>query len=309
MTDSVIVTSSRCVGGASSPPPLLWKIRSLRMRCPTRPGMVATSSWARRSCSPAPDGVAPYRGRKPPLPHAASIGARARTSASPRSRLRRATNLWRLMVTRAGPVSANDIHDPLRHHNHLLDRPAGQRTHHRFQLERRCLDLVLGRSAGDRKLVSPLAIYLYGNGNHIVNEQRLVQPAARADRQAGCCIQAAPSSLPPNAAALGRWSAPAARRPRGWPSRGPPRTCPAPPTGRGSAHRSGPPPRCSAGPRCSGQRCSASCGRRAAGQWPRARRRGVSPFLAIFALGHLVDQPGRCAAPAGRRRRRRPRSR
>src|SRR5215471_1084895 len=88
--------------------------------------------------------------------------------ASPRIRFRR------LKVTRGWPVSADDIHDPLRHHNYLLDRPTGQGSHYRLQPERRRLDLILASGAGHRQFIPPLAVYLYGNGNHIVNEQRCV---------------------------------------------------------------------------------------------------------------------------------------
>src|SRR6185503_11578039 len=95
----------------------------------------------------------------PPLPQAANAGAAATNSESPRTRLRR------LKVTR------DDIHDPLRHHDHSCHRPSVQSARDGLQLERRRFDFVLVGGASDHKLISPLAIYLYGNGNRIVNEQ------------------------------------------------------------------------------------------------------------------------------------------
>src|SRR5262245_57952446 len=98
----------------------------------------------------------------PPLPQAASAGAAASSRESPRTKLRR------LKITRAVPASADDIHDPLRHHDHPRHRPSGQSACDGLQLESRRFDFVLGGAASDRKLISPLAIYLYGNGNPIV---------------------------------------------------------------------------------------------------------------------------------------------
>ena len=72
---------------------------------------------------------------------------------------------------------SDDIHDPLRHHDHLFDRSAGQCARHRFKTQRSGFDLVLGGRAGDRKFIPSLAIYLYGNGNPISSTSKAASGA------------------------------------------------------------------------------------------------------------------------------------
>ena len=97
-------------------------------------------------------------------------------------------------------LSSDNINDPLRYDDNPRHWPPLQRPGYALQLQRRRFDVGLGRGTGDGQLIPSLAIYLYGNGNPIVNEQRRLGLRARADRRAGCCIQAAPSSPRPNAA-------------------------------------------------------------------------------------------------------------
>jgi hypothetical protein len=67
--------------------------------------------------------------------------------------------------------SGNDIDDPLWHHDDLFDRAAFYSTLYTYQFQRRRFYIGLRRVALYRQLIPPLTIYLYGNGDGIVNEQ------------------------------------------------------------------------------------------------------------------------------------------
>ena len=94
----------------------------------------------------------------------------------------------------AGPVSADDIHDPLRHHNHFLDRTAGQGAHHRFQLRAPPLRSIPGRVPATGGSPRRLPFTCTAIVNHIVNGN----PAATCGhgyRRARVLYPAAPPSF------------------------------------------------------------------------------------------------------------------
>ena len=142
------------------------------MRWPTRPGMAATSTCARRSCTPAPDArraiqrTGSRRCRRPPAPAPRRAAATSPAHQTPAaqghaSRQPQPTTFTILCGTTITLLTVLAGHDPR----------SVQSARDGLELECRRLDFVLGCGASDRKLIPPLAIYLYGNGNHIVNEQ------------------------------------------------------------------------------------------------------------------------------------------
>src|SRR5690554_2480682 len=162
-------------GGRGEPPPVEWKISSLRIFWPTRPGIGPNETEA-SFASVSARVAAPYMGRKPVLPsQAASVGARSITTA-----IQRAVppQVHDFEAEEPCPLG-NHIHDPLRHDDHLLHRPPAQSSDNRLQFQGCCLDFSGGRVSGDRQLVPALTIHLYGNGDRIVNEKGLLHDRPR----------------------------------------------------------------------------------------------------------------------------------
>src|SRR5262249_13521288 len=109
VTFSCSTTSKRYCGGSGLPPPVPSKIRSLRMRWPTRPGIGAKSTSFKRSLASTPLADGAYSGRKPESPHAAKAAPTTSMRQAPNAKCRRDAD------AQAGLLSSDDISDPLWH--------------------------------------------------------------------------------------------------------------------------------------------------------------------------------------------------
>src|SRR3954447_20334416 len=151
--------TSLCVGGIPVAAPYSLNASALRTSTPTRasrePFALSTggkSTPISFSRNPGvPSVCAAYIGWKQP-----AVSAPSAATASSRAAMREL---------------ANDIHDPLRHHDHLADGFAAQRRFYRIQGQNGSLYLLFRRIPGHCDIAALLAVDLDHQGHSVFDQQ------------------------------------------------------------------------------------------------------------------------------------------